>query len=561
MDEQHLAIPVVEGLDSRDALLRLGGNQSLYLKMLRQFLQLETTPLRIAESLESGDWPTAERLAHTLKGVAGSLGAAALQRTAAELEVALRSQSDPGALLAALQTRLADLVGPLRTALPPATSAPEEGQDPEQVVAEMSSLLGCFDAGAADLFEANRGLFRGLLSAHDFGAFEKYLADFAFEEALKLLPREGSRVLIVEDDPANREALTEVLRARGYRISLAGNGREALTVLGSVRPDLILLDVMMPEMDGFETCTQIKATPAWRDIPILFLTAKTETSDLVRGFELGAVDYVAKPFHAQELLARVHTHLAMDRLRTENERLVRAESEMARHRSVAQMVAGVAHELNTPLGIINTAAGLLSKWIAALPESKVVEDLVDATNLITRNAARAHKLVQDFKKVSVHQITDQLEKASLAEVVAETAHLFQVTSRESPLEVQILNSLPDQKGEWLGYPGSLSQVLLNLLSNAQRYAYPGRTGGKVEIELTADGNHYSILVRDFGQGIAAENLPRIFEPFFTTGRAKGGSGLGMSIVHTIITAHMKGEIFIQSTVGEGTTVTLRLPRD
>ena len=173
-----------------------------------------------------------------------------------------------------------------------------------------------------------------------------------------------SRVLIVEDAPANIQALTAILREKGYAISIATNGRQALDVLAAVRPDLILLDVMMPEMDGFETCTRIKASAQWRDIPIIFLTAKSETGDIVRGFELGAVDYVAKPFHAHELLARVHTHLAMHRLRRENEQLVRAESENARHRSVAQMVAGVAHEINTPLGVINTAASLLTRWLA-----------------------------------------------------------------------------------------------------------------------------------------------------------------------------------------------------
>jgi DNA-binding response OmpR family regulator len=121
----------------------------------------------------------------------------------------------------------------------------------------------------------------------------------------------GSRILIVEDAPVNIQALTGVLRARGYQISVATNGRQALDVLARVRPDLILLDVMMPEVDGFETCAHIKASQEWRDIPIIFLTAKSDTGDIVRGFELGAVDYVAKPFHAHELLARVGTHLAM----------------------------------------------------------------------------------------------------------------------------------------------------------------------------------------------------------------------------------------------------------
>jgi class 3 adenylate cyclase len=134
--------------------------------------------------------------------------------------------------------------------------------------------------------------------------------------------RRPARILIVDDTPANIQTLSAVLQQKGYAISVATNGKQALDVLGKVRPDLILLDVMMPEMDGFETCGKIKASPEWRDIPIIFLTAKTETADIVRGFELGAVDYVAKPFNSHELLARVNTHLTIDRLARENERLL-----------------------------------------------------------------------------------------------------------------------------------------------------------------------------------------------------------------------------------------------
>ena len=132
----------------------------------------------------------------------------------------------------------------------------------------------------------------------------------------------GSRILVVDDTPANIQTLAAVLQGKGYPISVATNGKQALEVLGRVRPDLILLDVMMPEMDGFETCERIKASAEWRDIPVIFLTSKTDTADIVRGFELGAVDYVAKPFNAHELLARVDTHLTIDRLRRENERLL-----------------------------------------------------------------------------------------------------------------------------------------------------------------------------------------------------------------------------------------------
>jgi class 3 adenylate cyclase len=151
----------------------------------------------------------------------------------------------------------------------------------------------------------------------------------------------SSRILVIEDAPANIQALSAILKGAGYQISIATNGRQGLEALERVRPDLILLDIMMPEMDGFETCRRIKASPAWREIPVIFLTARTETADIVQGFELGAVDYVAKPFNAHELLARVKTHLTIDQLNRENQRLL-----------LNVLPASIAQKLKQQTGII-----------------------------------------------------------------------------------------------------------------------------------------------------------------------------------------------------------------
>ena len=154
----------------------------------------------------------------------------------------------------------------------------------------------------------------------------------------------NERILIVDDTPANIQILTGILKEKGYQLSIATNGKQALEVLERVRPDLILLDVMMPEMDGFETCRHVKNSESLRDIPIIFLTAKADTVDIVQGFEIGAVDYVPKPFQPHELLARIHTHLTMDQLRRtlaeKNEELARAhkrEMEMA-YRVQSQLI-------------------------------------------------------------------------------------------------------------------------------------------------------------------------------------------------------------------------------
>lgn len=164
-----------------------------------------------------------------------------------------------------------------------------------------------------------------------------------------------SRILIVDDAPANIQILSSILKGEGYQISVATNGRQALEALTRVRPDLILLDVVMPELDGFETCRQLKASEPWRQIPVIFLTAKAETGDIVKGFELGAVDYVAKPFNAHELLARVNTHLTIDELRrnlaAKNAELARAHELVRRAfgRYVSEEVA--ASLLQSPEGL------------------------------------------------------------------------------------------------------------------------------------------------------------------------------------------------------------------
>jgi len=143
----------------------------------------------------------------------------------------------------------------------------------------------------------------------------------------------SERILIVDDTPANIQMLMAILKKEGFQLSAATNGRQALEVIEKVAPDLVLMDVMMPDMDGYEACERIKASTRWRDLPIIFLTAKTDIADIVRGFEVGAVDYVGKPFNGHELLARVHTHLTLQHLRREMES---RNAELARELEVAQ---------------------------------------------------------------------------------------------------------------------------------------------------------------------------------------------------------------------------------
>ena len=191
----------------------------------------------------------------------------------------------------------------------------------------------------------------------------------------------GPRVLIVDDTVQNIQVLGTVLREQNYQINVAQNGLQALESVEKVRPDLILLDVMMPEMDGFEACKRLKANDETKDIPIIFLTAKVETEDVVHGFDLGAVDYVTKPFNATELLARVHTHLELQRLRRELEEYNQMLEQKVQERTAELQVAHKRLQLQVKeldgrdkLGHAQTSSGTIAEGYERILE--VLQDVL-----------------------------------------------------------------------------------------------------------------------------------------------------------------------------------------
>jgi signal transduction histidine kinase len=277
-----------------------------------------------------------------------------------------------------------------------------------------------------------------------------------------------------------------------------------------------------------------------------------------------------------ELLSRLFANLT-ERLRATDERYlqeeiakqtVRADMERAQHRSLAQMVAGVAHEVNTPLGIINTAASIIkreltSDTLTALTSDRkvkmLIEGILETTDLMQKNITRAHSLIQSFKNLSVSQIVDTKDSLKLVEVVNEILALFSIQAKKSKLELEFTHTLTEDQ-TWVGYRGHLARILLNLLTNIERYAYPAGTGGKVEVRLSSAPPRYILVVRDHGAGISPENLARIFEPFFTTARTQGGTGLGLAMVYNLVTAALHGTVNAESTLNQGTTITITFPQ-
>ena len=247
------------------------------------------------------------------------------------------------------------------------------------------------------------------------------------------------------------------------------------------------------------------------------------------------------------------------------EHALQVQLHAGRYRSLAQLVAGVAHEINTPLGVITTAASILAQDLAALvcdagPITGPIQDAMDAAELISSNLARATRLVERFKSLSTSQAVDVVEEVDLLAVVDDVVALYGPKARAAGLTIEVRDDRADPKLPWVGDAGHLAEALLNLLSNVERYAYPGQAGGRVEIVLGGDDRHIDVTVRDFGRGIPAEHLQQVWEPFFTTGRTQGGTGLGLSVVNSLVTDGMQGSADIWSERGQGTSVRLRFPR-
>jgi signal transduction histidine kinase len=243
-------------------------------------------------------------------------------------------------------------------------------------------------------------------------------------------------------------------------------------------------------------------------------------------------------------------------------RILSSQIEAEKQRTLTQMVAGVAHEINTPLSVINTAVTIMARELAAPVEVTIqrAADIAESLELMRLNVERAARLMQDFKKISVSQLKDERELFDIVEAIEGTIGLVLVSLKRSRVQIKFHNKLtPDQK-KWMGYRGFLSQVVINLLTNVERYAYPKGVGGVVDVTIALEGEHYYLSVKDSGKGIPPEDQAHIFEPLFTTGKSMGGTGLGLAIVHNLVVDAFKGEINLNSEVGKGTEFIVIFPR-
>jgi len=388
-------------------------------------------------------------------------------------------------------------------------------------------------------------------------------------DAMNSLAFQDYTILIVDDNPTNLNVLVDYLEEYDFEIMIAKSGEIGLKRVKVTKPDIILLDVMMPGIDGFETCRQLKANEHTREIPVIFMTALDNVDDKVKGFELGAVDYITKPIEQKEVLARINTHLRLQeltrQLQQSHQELIQSEK-MA---SLGRLVAGFAHELNTPLGVALSSASLLQRKMTDLNQLmeqdevdeddllSVLDSIDKATNLNVSNLKRAANLVTSFKRTAIDQTSDQVRSFEVKQLIQDSITTLQSRFKKNEIDISVICP-KDLKVKSL--PGALEQILTNLLMNSLIHGFEeGKNAGSINIKAQLDDDNLHLEYSDNGKGIASENLAKIFEPFFTTHRAHGGSGLGMYICYNIVTTQLHGTFTCESKVGEGVVFKIDYP--
>lgn len=357
----------------------------------------------------------------------------------------------------------------------------------------------------------------------------------------------AARVLVADDQPANIQVVGNMLGRLGYDIVPASDGATVLKRLALQVPDLILLDVLMPGMDGVEVCRRIRQNPEWNDIPIIFLSAADDKDLIVRALEAGGVDYVTKPFNHAEMLTRVRTHLALKAARDRLKQLAEDKDEL---------IGILAHDMKNHLGGIQMSAGLLRDRMAAQPDQKQRQ----LSDNIWHSASRLLSFVKEFLANSAadHGIVLRLQPIDLGQAVARTVQDYQEAAGRKALELRTV--LPAEPAIVSADRGALRQVLDNLLSNAIKFSPSGK---QITASVRLVEDFIECAVQDQGPGFKPEDETGMFRRYRRlSARPTGGepsTGLGLSIVKKLV-QNMQGEMICESSPGRGATFIVRLPR-
>jgi len=364
-------------------------------------------------------------------------------------------------------------------------------------------------------------------------------------------PTARADILIVDDTPANLDVLTEMLTQQGYEARPVPSGSLALQSARVQPPDLILLDINMPEMNGYEVCKHLKADDNLRDVPVIFISALNDTADKVKAFDVGAVDYVAKPFQFEEVKARVQTHLRIHHLQKELSQQYAAIKKLEELKD--NLTHMIVHDMASPIQTISMALDLvLSEGLDQNAESvDVLSRALDAS----RNLTEMVNSLLDISRMESGQMPLRRANVELRHLAEEAAEAMQLLAGAKNIRVAVqgpevpLNADADL----------IRRVLINLIGNAVKFT---SAGGAVTISLSASDGQTRAEVHDNGYGIPEQYHKRIFEKFSQVESSREGrehsTGLGLTFCKLAIAAH-GGCIGVQSRPGQGSTFWFSLP--
>ncbi|MBT9312004.1 hybrid sensor histidine kinase/response regulator [Leptothoe kymatousa] len=431
-----------------------------------------------------------------------------------------------------------------------------------------------------------------------------------------MLSTQKNEILIVDDIPTNIKLLHDVLQTENYKVSIAKSGKSAFKKLNKIVPDLILLDIMMPEMNGFDVCEILKQNTRTEHIPIIFMTALTDEVNKVKGLSSGAVDYITKPIHTEEVLARIKVHLALrktqqklqneiaERKQTANElsqtldELKRTQTQLVHNEkmsSLGRLVAGIAHEINNPVNFIHgnlqhaecyveDLLGLVSLYQKHIlnPPKEILDkmesiDLAylekDLVKILTSMSIGTSRICEIVSYLRIFSRLDeaQIKPTNIHEGIDSTLNVLDnrlQRNNDYPNIRVVKDYRPIPAIEC--YPGQLNQVFMHLLSNAieainerdthRSLSAANADPGMVMISTAVRDDRFMMRVMDNGTGIPENVRSHIFDPFFTTKDVGQGTGMGLAICYKIIAETHRGKIWCEPNPDEpGTQFFLEIP--
>ena len=353
-----------------------------------------------------------------------------------------------------------------------------------------------------------------------------------------------NNILIIDDDIHNIQLAINILKQNAsYNIIFTTSGKEALQRVKEYDFDLILLDIIMEPMDGFEVCKELKNNKSTDDIPIIFLSAKDDEKSIAKGFKLGAVDYITKPFFSNELVARVNTHVKLkvykDSLKQKislQNKLMIEQNKMA---AMGEMIGNIAHQWKQPLAVITTvSSGIKVSKELGIPIDTNKE--MQSLDNILLNATHLSQTIDDFKDFFKKKESTIF---NLDNVVNKTINLINSTLIHNNIKINI----EIEHIKLIGLDNELVQVLINIINNAQDALKDSTKNNKqINIKVYKKDLSAYIEISDNAGGIQEDIIPNIFEAYFTTKNSTNGTGIGLHMAQKIIKDHFNGKIIVKN---------------